>query len=181
MALMDTKEKGERRPEGQRPLMPKIPPMPSISKGQAPPVSEGPMVPGTKAEKQKKRILIVDDEEDYRIIMHVQLDCDYEIYSASDGGEALSVLEWMKPTIIITDQMMPVMEGDRMIAEARRRYPDLKFIIVTSNDNVTMDTLVPEGRPDKLLYKKRLPDREVLRNAVADLIKEGTQADENKI
>ena len=59
------------------------------------------------------RILIVDDEEDIRVVLKISLsDLGYEVYTAENGEEALQIIEEVTPPIVLTDIRMPVMEAN---------------------------------------------------------------------
>lgn len=60
--------------------------------------------------KQKKRILIVDDEYVIRELVALSLGNDYEIIKAENGEQALTLAQ-QKPDLIILDIMMPGMSG----------------------------------------------------------------------
>jgi CheY-like chemotaxis protein len=176
MALfVDIKEKDRKKAETQDLHVPRLSPIKSFSKSTQPPSSEGPILPSAKAQRQKRRILVVDDEEDYRMIVQDTLDGDYEVYTVQNGEEALAALEWMRgennlPAVIITDKMMPIMDGDEFIAKARDAVPGLKFIMITMNMTVTEDTLIEGGKPDRLMYKTHLVGPDGLRKVVVDLL-----------
>ncbi len=63
------------------------------------------------------RILIVDDAKETRESLHniikIKLDNRYEIAEAEDGLEALGLVESFKPDIVLTDVLMPKMDGIR--------------------------------------------------------------------
>lgn len=71
----------------------------------------------------KKRVLVVDDEADIRLIIHSLLETeDYEVMSAKNGQEALEKLEGdVKPDIILLDLMMPNMSGYSLLNELHQR------------------------------------------------------------
>ena len=81
------------------------------------------------------RILVVDDEPDSRSIIQCRLEwCHYEVISACNGEEALTIAEDEKPDLILLDTNMPVMDGLEML-ERMRRNPALKdtpVIMVTA-------------------------------------------------
>jgi DNA-binding response OmpR family regulator len=60
-------------------------------------------------------ILIVDDEPHIRLLLQETLedfeDCGVDIYTASNGNEALKIINDFKPNIIFLDIMMPEMNG----------------------------------------------------------------------
>jgi two-component system chemotaxis response regulator CheY len=66
-----------------------------------------------------ERILIVDDDESIRQIVHLCLaDEGYDVVEASNGQTALAVLGDFQPSLILLDLRMPVMDG----WEFARRY-----------------------------------------------------------
>jgi CheY-like chemotaxis protein len=69
-----------------------------------------------------ERILIVDDDESIRQIVHMCLsDEGYEIIEASNGQAALALVDDFQPNLILLDLRMPVMDG----WEFARRYQTL--------------------------------------------------------
>lgn len=66
------------------------------------------------------RLLIVDDEQDVREFLSYNLSREgYEVYTASDGREAVDVASEKLPHLIIMDVMMPVMDGMEACSEIR--------------------------------------------------------------
>jgi signal transduction histidine kinase/DNA-binding response OmpR family regulator/ligand-binding sensor domain-containing protein len=74
--------------------------------------------------KETTNILIVDDNNDFRSFLSTCLKDDYHIYQASDGKEALSILSNTDIQLVISDVMMPVMDGMEL---CRRIKTDIKF------------------------------------------------------
>ncbi|MCX7045656.1 MAG: response regulator [Candidatus Sumerlaeota bacterium] len=68
------------------------------------------------------RIMLVDDDDDIRMVLSVMLGLEYEVVSARDGVEALEKLEACEPDIFVLDVNMPVMNGFDT-CEAIRRLP----------------------------------------------------------
>lgn len=66
------------------------------------------------------RILVVDDEEDVRLIIKTTLEPTYEIVEAQDGLDALEKLERYEPDFIVMDVMMPLMNGFEACASIRK-------------------------------------------------------------
>ena len=63
-------------------------------------------------EARRQRILVVDDEEDVRILVCRLLEgMGYEVDSAADGREAIEHLEAAHPDLLILDLMMPAVDG----------------------------------------------------------------------
>ncbi len=84
---------------------------------------------------RKFNILIVDDDFDKRTLLQVALESDgYEVRTANDGQAGLAAVESYQPDMVITDVMMPKMDGyelaRRMRAEPRTRF--IPIIIQTA-------------------------------------------------
>lgn len=62
-------------------------------------------------EAHKKSVLVVEDDPDIRFLIRQVLHTHYIIYEASDGLEAIGVLQQHPPDLIISDVMMPGMDG----------------------------------------------------------------------
>src|SRR5690606_2542977 len=62
-------------------------------------------------EAHKKSILVVEDEQVIRFLIREILKAYYIVYEAADGLEAISVLQQHPPDLIISDVMMPGMDG----------------------------------------------------------------------
>jgi signal transduction histidine kinase/CheY-like chemotaxis protein/AraC-like DNA-binding protein len=75
----------------------------------------------------KRRILIVDDHPEIRYYIRQILEEDYEVQEASHGLEALDILDNQNIDLIITDLMMPWMDGFELI-EAIQDNPEYKKI-----------------------------------------------------
>lgn len=83
----------------------------------------------------KTKVLIVDDEKLERVLIrkgYAWEDNGFEILGeASNGFEALELLNIMNPDIIITDINMPHMDGLMLTEEIRKRNYQCRIIIVT--------------------------------------------------
>lgn len=78
----------------------------------------------------KHRILLVDDEVDIlEFIRYNLLKEGYEVFTASNGAEALEAAARCRPHLILLDMMMPVMDGAQT-CRAIRANPDLRDTMV---------------------------------------------------
>jgi two-component system cell cycle sensor histidine kinase/response regulator CckA len=80
------------------------------------------------------RILIVEDEESVRAFSARALKTTgYEVFEAGSGDEALEVMDDIdnKIDLMISDVVMPEMDGPTLLVEIRKRLPNLKVIFVS--------------------------------------------------
>jgi len=81
---------------------------------------------------EKKRILVVDDEETIRIAMVTALKCEkYDIDVAKNGCQAIRYIDSILYDLVITDYSMPEMDGIELISIIQARYPGMPVILVT--------------------------------------------------
>ncbi|MBA2339246.1 MAG: diguanylate cyclase [Pyrinomonadaceae bacterium] len=93
----------------------------------------------------KFSVLVVDDDPDKRQLIAVALQMEgYEIYTAQNGQEGLDVLAKKQPDLIVTDVMMPVMDGYEMARQVREnpRTRFIPIIIQTAARNAAQDHLL---------------------------------------
>ena len=77
-------------------------------------------------------ILLVDDEEAYReLISRVLTKAGYEVLQAADGLQALSLLEESNVDLVISDILMPNLNGYGLVARLRAKWPTMPVILTT--------------------------------------------------
>jgi two-component system cell cycle response regulator len=80
-----------------------------------------------------KRILLIDDQEDYRIATHSLLTRQgHEVVTACDGWEALSILRQQYIDLVLLDYFMPgCLNGEQVVTKIRKFNPYLQIILQT--------------------------------------------------
>lgn len=80
------------------------------------------------------RILIVDDEEDIRVLLRDQLaQAGHEVAgAAADGAECLRLCEEDPPDAVILDLLMPVVNGFEVIPKLRSNHPKIGIVAYTA-------------------------------------------------
>ncbi len=79
------------------------------------------------------RILVVDDEPSVLEVLATLLaDEGHAVETAPDGGVALEVLAFEVPDLLITDVMMPRLDGWTLLASVRERTPALPVIVISA-------------------------------------------------
>ena len=83
------------------------------------------------------RVLVVDDEQNLRKVLAATLQREgYEVQVAADGEEALAALERDGADVIVTDLVMPRMDGLTLLRRVVARHPDVPVIVVTAHSRV---------------------------------------------
>ncbi|MCK5018006.1 MAG: response regulator [Candidatus Peribacteraceae bacterium] len=101
----------------------------------------------------KKRILIVDDEETILILIESLLKTEgFDVITANNGAEGLSVAKKETPDLVLLDIMMPGTNGIE-VAEKIRSNKEIKktkiiFLTVVRSNEVRSDRLTKIGADD---------------------------------
>jgi len=77
-------------------------------------------------------ILLVDDELHALRALERTLRQENNVFTATNGEDALSIMEKNEIALIMTDQRMPGMAGIELLAKVRQKYPDTVRIILTA-------------------------------------------------
>lgn len=85
---------------------------------------------------RRSRILVVEDDEGVREALSLILDIEgYEALAASNGAEALRLLETIEPPcLILLDLMMPIMDGWTLAAQLEKddRFASIPIVFLTA-------------------------------------------------
>lgn len=117
----------------------------------------------------KPRILLVDDEERILRTLTMLLRMQYQVFSTTDGHEALKILQQEKINVLISDQRMPAMIGTELLEKAKNLSPNTVRILLTGYADVeaAMDS-VNDGEIFRYINKPWGPKE--LRDTVADAV-----------
>ena len=97
------------------------------------------------------RVLVVEDNPAMNQFLVETLAPQYQVESAFDGAEGLAKARRERPDLVLTDIMMPVLSGDRMIREMRRRpeLADVPIIVMSARaDDALRLELLRDGAQD---------------------------------
>lgn len=100
-------------------------------------------------------ILVVDDEQGMREFIEAALEADYDITLAKDGGEALLFLADAEYDLVITDIVMPGLNGINLLKSLLQFRPGQKIIAISGGGGIS-------GRFDYLPVAKLLTDCEIM-------------------
>ncbi len=115
-----------------------------------------------------EKVLVVDDEEDYRIITRDMLRAGgYEVRLAVDGEDGLVALKDFQPDVVLVDWMMPKMDGEVFCRKLREdaRFKAAPVLMLTVKDTTDEelealhfgvdDFIIKPFRPEELLARVR--------------------------
>ena len=99
------------------------------------------------------RILAVDDQLYFRVFLEDLLaESGYEVKTAPGGAEALAILEVERFDVVLTDLVMPGMDGSELVQRIKEQWPEQEVIVVTSVGDVkTAVDAMKLGATDYLL------------------------------
>jgi len=91
-----------------------------------------------------KRILIVDDESSMRFLLRMILEnAGYEILEAHHGAAALERINEWRPDLVVTDLMMPVMNGRDLVGRLRAdpETAGIPILLLSANPQAEVATV----------------------------------------
>ncbi|MFH7319109.1 response regulator [Desulfurivibrio sp. D14AmB] len=108
-----------------------------------PPDQQPPPGRPSKAAPKRGQLLVVDDEPFVLQLISIQAKkLRYQVCTATSGREALEIINGTGATpgrrfdLLLTDILMPGMDGLTFMAEARRRQPDLEVIVISGQHEI---------------------------------------------
>ena len=86
-----------------------------------------------------RRVLVVDDEENIRLVLQTLLRThDYEVEVAENGARALAQIDRFAPDFVLADVRMPEMSGIELCAALRARGNDAAVIVMSAYGSVEL-------------------------------------------
>jgi signal transduction histidine kinase len=105
-------------------------------------------------DQNRHSLLIVDDEVDVLDSLRHQFHRSYRVLTSASGSQAIEILEHDDVELILSDQRMPGMSGDRFLREARRLKPDaIRMLFTGYADIQAVISAVNEGHIFRYILK----------------------------
>jgi DNA-binding response OmpR family regulator len=85
----------------------------------------------------KKKVLLVDDKKELRMLIKLFLSSNYDVETAEDGLHALSLIQGgFFPDVIVSDLNMPGVDGKMLVKQIKSSglYASIPVIILSNND-----------------------------------------------
>lgn len=111
-------------------------------------------------------VLVVEDDASTRELLRRQLESEgWQVSEAENGRAALSALEQQRPSLILLDLMMPVMDGCQFAAELRKHdeWNDIPVVVITAKDLTPEDRRALNGDVQGVLQKGAFGRNDLLR------------------
>lgn len=112
--------------------------------------------------KEIATILLIEDDHDIRVAIRQALeDAFYRVLSAPNGRDGLKILNKERPSLIILDMVMPLMDGEEFLKSMGRddRLKDIPVIQISAYaDKLTFTSNVAFKKPlDLEQFLKQIP------------------------
>jgi DNA-binding NtrC family response regulator len=123
----------------------------------------------SRSESGKKRVLIVDDEQDltWSLVRRLSKDAGRMEFVCTDSGkQALDLMNHQPVDLLVTDLRMPGMSGQDLIHRVRSEHPAVKIILMTAFSSPELKEFVRHFGIDGYLEKPF--ELEELRNLIYD-------------
>jgi DNA-binding NarL/FixJ family response regulator len=108
------------------------------------------------------RVLIVDDQDDVRVLLRLVIDIANEglvvVGDAASGVDALGQVDSVDPSIIVLDEMMPGMNGIEVATEILARRPEQLIVLFSAHLDDTLREKAMQAGVTRWLSKSQLDD-----------------------
>jgi DNA-binding NarL/FixJ family response regulator len=111
--------------------------------------------------KRKVRILIVDDDQQFRSLVRLVLRRvrDFEVVGeAEDGRDGVLQTAQLRPDVVLLDLMMPGMDGFEALPKIRATNPETAVVVLTALDEDQVEEAALVGASG-FVDKSRITDR----------------------
>jgi len=116
-----------------------------------------PPAPDGAEEVSRPRILVVDDEPAVRRFLKIVLDrLNFEVDIAAGGTEAIQAARKNNYDVVLTDLIMPRVDGLEVIRSVKESSPDTEVVIITGYPS--SETIVAATRAGAIDYLPKSPD-----------------------
>ena len=87
-----------------------------------------------------KKVVIIDDEAHIRRVIEIKLKkLGYQVMTAKNGKEGLNLIKTQKPDVVISDIMMPEMDGKALCQETNVLKKDHPFLTIIMTCRISTD------------------------------------------
>ncbi len=141
-----------------------------LSEGQAPAPREGLQAAIENLDEKTTSVLLIDDNDDDALLIRRLLEGRkaYRVYHARDGWEGLAQARQKLPDLIITDLMMPGIDGFGLVEELKLdpRTEAIPVVVVSAKDITPEERARLNGHIEAVYQKGSLPARKFVEQVV---------------
>jgi threonine synthase len=141
-----------------------------LSEGQTPAPREGLQAAIENLDEKTTSVLLVDDNDDDALLIRRLLEGRkaYRVYHARDGWEGLAQARQKLPDLIITDLMMPGIDGFGLVEELKLdpRTEAIPVVVVSAKDITPEERARLNGHIEAVYQKGSLPARKFIEQVV---------------
>jgi CheY-like chemotaxis protein len=106
------------------------------------------------ANRRPRRILLVEDDEDVRRLLHATFaEDDFELLEAPDGERALALVGERSPELVVLDWQLPGRSGSDVLQQLKGRSPAPRVVVLTADPRAAAEA----GDADAFLTKPFSP------------------------
>lgn len=109
---------------------------------------------GKHPTNEKPTILLVDDEDQFRVSLAKQLSVrGYNVLEVNNGEDAIKIVRHENPEVVVLDQKMPKMDGVQTLRELKNIRPEVQIIMLTGHGSIESARLT--GKHDVFGYMQK--------------------------
>ena len=150
-----------------------------LSETQAPAPREGLQAALENLDEKTTTILLIDDNDDDALLIQRLLESRkaYRLFHARDGWEGLAMARQKLPDLIVTDLMMPGIDGFGLVEELRLdpRTRDVPIVVVSAKDITPEERKRLNGHIEAVYQKGSLPPRKFVDQVIQVLEDKNTE------
>ncbi|CAZ98830.1 One-component system sensor protein [Zobellia galactanivorans] len=129
----------------------------------------------SKSRPKQPILLVVDDNADIRTLVKQGLESDYVIYEAENGKQALKVAKNIMPNIILTDILMPIMDGTEFCKSLKSDKETSHIPVVMLTAKASQESEIENLKIGVEGYIRKPFDMELLQLTLGNILKHREQ------
>jgi signal transduction histidine kinase/ligand-binding sensor domain-containing protein/DNA-binding response OmpR family regulator len=129
-------------------------------------------------QNEKKRILLVEDNEDLRNLLTAFLSSDYEITPAADGMEASEILSAQVIDMVVSDIMMPKKDGVALCSEIKTQVETSHIPVILLTAKTGIESKIEGADSGADVYLEKPVDCNLLKLSIQNIFKRQQQLKE---
>jgi DNA-binding response OmpR family regulator len=119
---------------------------------------------------KNKKILLVEDDKDFLLILRTKLTmAGFNVVAAHDGQEGFSMVGKEKPDLIVSDVLMPIMDGIEMAVKIKESNKKAKILFLTNIQDADYTKKLEDSKEFDYLIKSEMRINEIVEKIKAKL------------